>query len=356
MARRNPVLAALQDAALRDVAECAGATCIAAWPPGTTPPDPGLGRALLAVTPEGAPPGAAAEASAALGITAVPAADLLWAAVTGDAGALHAALNAFASAQRGAQRAALAALDEAAGGADSGGGGTQGGTQGTEEGGDGAVASPGGGEEVTLLDVAVGRHAPRRRPAASSAGTQKATPPNKQPRSGAAQAAAGERNAASPAGHDSSAGGAGGRKRRADAGAAQHGGDAAIKRPRRAGGAAAANHAEELDGSGQGWHQHGNQKPKQRQAQGQGGAAAAVDGSGEGRAPVVLAALVVGSSSSRQPAPPHGAVPSGVPNFKAFRRKGQPVAAARAPTPPMVQLVAVDDARRQDADAQAFAK
>jgi len=349
-----------------------GAARIAPWQPNMQPPDPGHGRRLLRVISEHAAAGAATEAARSLGVCCVRAEDLVYAAVMSDTAPLHRAVEAFTQAQHQAQCDQLAVLDEEA---------AAGGTQGTGElggGGGGAddeqVEEGEGIAEVTLLEVAVG--APRRRAASGGGGAATtavaATHAAPSPRTRRSQQQGTQQQgvASSP-----TKGRAGGRKRGAAAVAgvqAQSPADAAAtaaqapasKRARK-GASKAGDQGDgvpELDsGAPVGAHIDQQQRsqqqlPQQQRRKGGGGAPL-----GAGPAPpsalrqaVLYLDLVANAGGAKSSAAPVSSSNSGVSNFKAFRRKGQ--AAALQAAAPRIPLVIYEDAQRNDADAQAFAK
>ncbi|KAI8463306.1 MAG: hypothetical protein J3K34DRAFT_462482 [Monoraphidium minutum] len=373
---------AKQDVALCALAEALGGTVIPQWGPGAAPPAARPGRALLAVAPEEGARGAGSTARYAppRGVACAAAADLVLAAVTGDTSPLQRAAEGFAA----AERAALAA----AGAVAAAGGGACGeeedlGTQSDTAGGDAMEGEDGGEPEVTLLEQAAGAAFARRRgggkgvAAALAVARTAAALVDALPAAAArAAAAAGDGGRAEAAARgplqqfqpqpeqqlQPAAKGCGTRKRAAaeepDAGGLAPGAQSA-KRARQAAGEGEPDDVgrEGLEG----------QEPRQGRQQQRSGKAAApqpgADGGGAGgtgaaRAPVVFEDLLVAPRSAAAAAgwPPARASQAGGPNFKAFRRKGEggaaaaPVAAAPAP------LEVFTERRRDDAEAQAFAR
>jgi hypothetical protein len=351
-----------QDTALCELADAAGASRMPPWSSGMAAPDPGLGRRLLGVMPECAPAGSDAEAAAAQGVAHVPAAVLVHAAVTGDTAPLAHAFDMFNAAKCAARRAGLDGLDGGAGGGSDAEGGTEGGTRGEE----GAGGSDAEGEtEVTLLDVGasgVGGSRGRRRAAAAAS---------------AAVAASGGGTAE---GAGRSPGGGRSRRKRAAAVAGVENEGSAEPSPgtpakRRRKGLAQAD----VNSNGCPQQQQQQQQQQQEEEQPDEGqrqqalkqpkaSAAALQAhlSAGKRDKIIFSDLVVmkhtperqqRQQQQRNQRGGSAASPAagGVPNFKAFRPKGQGAAALVAAAV-RVPLEVYDDGRRQDADAQAFAK
>lgn len=374
--------------ALCELADLSGATRIAPWPPGAAIPDPGFGRTLLAVMPEGLarPPHGSdqgeAEGGAAPLMQGVPHAsadDLIYTAMTGDQGPLRHVVEAFLQAQREARRSRLALLDgPAAGGLDEEGGGTE----------EGVTEEQGGededDEEVTALPdlglTAGRRQLPGRRSASAAAGATGAgaaatTGVPEQRRQQQMGAAAEEQlEEEHPAAPSPPKAAGRGRKRAAqeavaadgveDDPQAPHTAAAAApsapsgKRQRRTDGAQAV--VEQLDNGAANDHQQQQQRGGKRGKEAA-AAAAAADQNGGGNAsrePVVWAQLVVSGGDSDGAHPSVTSAASGsvrVVDYKAFRRKGQ----GSAPPPDAVALVPLavyTDSRRDDAEVQAFLK
>lgn len=339
-----------QDAALTELACLAGAQVVAPWWPGAAPPAVSGGRTLICVASSSCKPDGGEALK--LGAPSVDVATLVHAALLGDAASLQSAARAYWTA---AEEAAAAA--------------EQGGTQGTAPGGEEGDSGEGDDGETTLLEVS---HPRQRRGAAVSGRSQGDAQPGDGTAASPATAAAAA--AAQPGGGKAGGSSGGGRKRRGDAKAADPpaGGGPASKRARQADGTADAS-----DAAAHEFEAGGERGGAQQQAQPDGGQTAT--NTGEGRPQIAVEQLIVvgpsrgggaqgGATGGKAARGRAGArdsgsngVAAGVPNFKAFRRKGQGRAAAGASGSGLhvserALLEVYTDQRRMDAEAQAYAK